>query len=144
MFVCFVLFFGKVTYMVCLFVCMFFKFDQLFSFGKYSGIRRSRWRSSSSPAPCTTEPGFVPRSQRSMCIWFPDHACFCRFFSRFSSFPTASKTVFFVNKSISGNIVWSYRASANWQVILHYTAMPLHSLGNTSCVMKVKFIFDYL
>ena len=53
----------------------------------------SRWRSGSSPALCTTEPRFDPRSRRCSCIWFPVHTtCFRRFFSGPSSFPPASKT----------------------------------------------------
>ena len=40
----------------------------------------------------TTESRFDSRFRRCMSIWFPVQTCFCRFFSRYSGFPPASKT----------------------------------------------------
>ena len=36
----------------------------------------------------------------------------------------------FLNNSISGNIVWSYSASANWLLIWHCAMVPWHSLDD--------------
>ena len=78
----------------------------------------SRWRSGSSKALCTTEPGFDPRSRRCTCIWFP------------LASPYLLPQIFllhlklgFLNKSISG-IIWSNNASADCQLIWHYALSP--------------------
>ncbi len=83
-------------------------------------------------------PGSIPNPCAVCAFGFPVHTCFHRFFFGFSAFPPA---LGFLNKSISG-IVWSYSASADWQLLLWHCA--LSPSGDMSRVTKTQIYFIHL
>ncbi len=63
-------------------------------------------------------PGSIPGPRCFTCIWFPVRTCFRRFFSGFSGFPPASKTVLLFLLHLNLCFL-NYSASADWQLAWH-------------------------
>ncbi len=100
----------------------------------------SRWRSGSSPALCTTEPGFDPRSHRCTCIGFQSILASAGFYLGSSVFLLHLK-LGFLNKSVSG-IIWSLA-----DILLIWSsadmALCLESFGRYVARYKIQIYYYY-
>ncbi len=114
---------------VSYFVSLYFIFKALFIHLQWG----NRWRSGSSPTLCTTECGFNP-SSGAVCAFGFQSILASAGFSPDSPVFLLHLKLGFLNRSISGNVVWSYGGSAD-------ALIPLFSLCDISHVSSKNFFF---